>query len=208
MKHNPKKYISKIKKYKVYLYIDKTNYNYFFKIYRGKEIETFKNSLEKLENLLNELTFNITNGNDKIKYHCSELKRLVQLSTEQKIIELNNLNEILVKKIDNYEKECTLRYSNCNLYKSPLNELINESNLFLNEKRNYLQQCEINENDIIQSNQILNRLKASIEDQLLNVKSILFNNNLMEFEMNKTKIDENKIGIFYFNKLYSTKTVS
>ena len=74
--------------------------------------------MEKLENLLNELTFNITNGNDKIKYHCSELKRLVQLSTEQKIIELNNLNEILVKKIDNYEKECTLRYSNCNLYKN------------------------------------------------------------------------------------------
>ena len=164
--------------------------------------------MQKLENSLNELTFYITNGNDKIKYHCSELKRLVQLSTEQKIIDLNNLNEVLVKRIDNYEKECTLRYSNCNLYKSPLNELINESNLFLNEKRNYLQQYEINENDIIQSNQILNRLKASIEDQLLNVKSILFNNNLMEFEMNKTKIDENKIGIFYFNKLYSTKTVS
>jgi len=70
-------------------------------VYRGRETGAFKKNLLNLEKLLNELSFDMENGADKIKTHCSELKRLTQLSTENKINELNDLNSYSLSKLKN-----------------------------------------------------------------------------------------------------------
>ena len=179
-------------------------------VYRGKETEAFKKNLLNLDKLLNELTFDMANGAEKIKLHCSELKRLTQLATENKIKELNNLNNLFIKQIEEYELVCIEKYAinSEKLTASTLNEVINEAKEFLNEKRSYLDQFQINEFEIVNSNEKLNRLKMNLEDQLLNVKSFLFENSLMEFEINKSNLDKNVLGAFHFNKLYSLKNVS
>jgi len=63
--------------------------------------------------------------------------------------------------------------------------VFSEANKFLNEKRRYLDQFQINEIEIFNSNENLNQIKLNLEEQLLNVKGFLFENNLMEFEINK-----------------------
>ncbi len=178
-------------------------------VYRGRETEAFKKNLLNLEKLLGELSFDMENGADKIKTHCSELKRLTQLSTENKINELNVLNGLFIKQIDEYEKSCieNISLNSEKLLTLPLKEVVSEANKFLNEKRQYLDQFQINELEIISSNEKLNQIKLNLEEQLLNVKSFLFENNLMEFEINKNKLEKEVLGYFRFNKLYSTKNV-
>ncbi len=54
-------------------------------MWRGKLCEKLKINLQKLEALTQELQFDFENGSDKIKGHCNEHRRLVQLATENKI---------------------------------------------------------------------------------------------------------------------------
>ncbi len=85
--------------------------------------------------------------------------------------------------------------------------MFSEANKFLNEKRRYLDQFQINEIEIVNSNENLNQIKLNLEEQLLNVKGFLFENNLMEFEINKKKLEMEVLGYLRFNKLYSNKNV-
>ena len=58
----------------------------------------------------------------KIKEYCIEQRRLVQLSTENKIQEINNINEQLIKQIDDFKNQCILSYSKTeNVIKTKLN---------------------------------------------------------------------------------------
>ncbi len=59
-------------------------------IWRGKKYEQLKINLNKIEQLVQELKLNYENGADKIKEHCIEQRRLVQLSTEKKIEKINH----------------------------------------------------------------------------------------------------------------------
>lgn len=54
-------------------------------MWRGKLCEKLKINLQKLEALTQELQFDFENGSDKIKGHCNEQRRRVQLVTENKI---------------------------------------------------------------------------------------------------------------------------
>ena len=56
--------------------------------------------------LSKKLKFDLENGIDNIKEYCIEQKRLVQLSVENKMKELNDLNEEFVKEIDENEGDC------------------------------------------------------------------------------------------------------
>lgn len=177
-------------------------------IYRGKETETLKKNLLNLEKLINELTFDTDNGSDKIKQHCNELKRLVQLATENKIADLSDVNYALVKKIDEYEKECCEKYLN-NKDKMPqIKDFLNDTRKFIREKRDYLEQFQIDDDEVVRASEKAIKVKASLEELVLNVKSALFDNKLMEFDLNKEKLDENILGQFHFNRLYSLKTVN
>lgn len=178
-------------------------------VYRGKETENFKKNLLNLEQLTKELTFDMEHGEDKIKHHCNELKRLVQLATEQKVNEINQLNQVYIKQIDDYELDCIEKYSTRSGSKlEQMKEIIAETNLFLIEKQNYLEQFQISDCEIFSSNERSCKLKSNLEEQILNIKSVLFDSNLMEFDINKSKVNEKLLGSFRFNKLYSTKTVS
>ena len=59
------------------------------------------------------------------------MRRLVQLSTEEKIEQINKQNDLLIKEIDDYERECLGKINKDEIAK--LIE-IEEIKLFLQEK--------------------------------------------------------------------------
>ena len=61
-------------------------------IWRGERYEKLKINLKNIEALIQDLNFDICNGSERIKEHCNEQRRLVQLSTENKMQELNKIN--------------------------------------------------------------------------------------------------------------------
>ena len=75
-------------------------------VFRSEQVESLKQNLTIAKEKLDSFTFDLNNSEFKIKEHCLELRRLVQLSTEKKISEINRLNQDLIDQIDDYETKC------------------------------------------------------------------------------------------------------
>lgn len=164
-------------------------------VYRSKESEMLKTNLNKLEQLANELTFDIENSADRVQSHCIELRRQVQLAVENKIQQINEFNDFFIKQIDTFEKECLQKLNlNSKEFKEPLDKNLNEIRNFLNDKRSYLSRYQICEEEVLQSNEKSNEYKSDLEIEKMNVKAFTFNNKLLEFEMNKNKLDDVSLG--------------
>jgi hypothetical protein len=63
-------------------------------------VEILKSNLKFFDENLKHIDLEMQNGADRIHDHCDELRRIVQLSTEEKILELNQINEALISQID------------------------------------------------------------------------------------------------------------
>ena len=62
------------------------------------------NNLNKLDQSVKELLFEMNNGQTSIIEHFRDQKRLVQLATEERIEQLNQCNELLINQLKDYEQ--------------------------------------------------------------------------------------------------------
>ena len=74
------------------------------KISHEENYDNLQNNIKKLKSLIKMLN-NECEISEKIKEYCSEKKRLTQLSTEQRINEINYFNDELIKIIQEYERK-------------------------------------------------------------------------------------------------------
>jgi hypothetical protein len=105
-------------------------------ISRGENYDKLELNVDKIESLARKLKSDFENSIDKIKEHCLEQMRLVQLSTENAIEKLHNLNKELIDMIAEYEK----KYIEFFLVKKDsisknLDTLIEEVNMFSSQKK-------------------------------------------------------------------------
>jgi hypothetical protein len=176
-------------------------------VYRGEVCEEFKINLFNLESLVNKLNYDMNHGEDSIKEHCIELRRMIQLATEKKIQELIAKSELLIQRVHSYEQDTVEKYAKNTEYKKMLSTVVDEVNSFLKDQKRYLSQFIINENEIGFSNMKLEELRLKVEENL-NIKKTLFDNRLMSFCINKTQVDESLIGNISFERIDTTLTVS
>jgi hypothetical protein len=170
-------------------------------VYRSEEVENLKLNLNKLEALSNTFQFNLNNSEAKIKEHCIELRRLSQLSTEQKKTELDQFNDDFIKQINQYESNCihNLKDKQYKQFDLSIKEII----MFNKEKRNYLKTYNINDKQIIDANKMATSFISKVNDQITNLDCYIFNSNKMEFITNKDKLDNKIVGSINFEKLIS-----
>lgn len=128
---------------------------------------------------------------------------MVQLTTEEKILEINQMNEMLIVQIDEYEKETITRYQTIkdslktvelDALKINLNSFINETqeyekiNWLLNNsfKNNsltfrYLNNFRINDTQVKISNERARIHKSNLLREIKKFKLALFGNKIMSF---------------------------
>ena len=96
--------------------IDETKYALIkaepMEISRGENYDKLNLNLNKLETLFRMLKDGSDNGIDKIKEHCDEQIRLIQLSTENRIEQINKLNDELIEIIRDFERKCIQSFLN------------------------------------------------------------------------------------------------
>ena len=173
-------------------------------MWRGKRYEQLKINLQKIEALTRELKFDFNDGSDKIKEHCNEQRRLVQLATENAMQELNKINEELITEIDNFEIECMKYYSVIdNSFKEKLNRLIDEAKSFLNEKQEYLKQIQLDEDELESFNKLSENLQIDLNNELKDLKRKIFGYKLIKFNSNSNKINSRILGFIDYEKLMS-----
>ncbi len=157
---------------------------------RGKDFEQLKLNVKELEANLERLMWTNENGIDEIKTYCLEQKRLIQLNTEKKIQEINDLNESLIQLIDLYEKEKIEQYNK----DENVNKFINETNEFINVQKIFLKKCQIDDEEIKNVNKQFFTHKTQVNDQLKNMQSLIFKNELIKFISNENLIDNSMLG--------------
>jgi hypothetical protein len=164
------------------------------KIYQGEKIEKLKLNLNKLERLLAVIDSNIEQSEYKINEYCNELRRKIQLVTEEKIKKINDLNDLLINQVDLYEQECKDIFKIAK--ESAVKDNLNEINFFLNENQSYINNFEIKSEDfIVKTNEKCVNLIFQLKNEKKFVKNLMFNQKLIKFEQNKTKLDENFLGL-------------
>jgi hypothetical protein len=101
-------------------------------------------NLNKLESLFRMLKNGFENGIDKIKEYCFEQIRLIQLSTENRIEQINKINDELIETIREYERKCIQYFLDKNdQIKNSLDKLIGDAAIFVRDKQEYLNQFKI-----------------------------------------------------------------
>jgi hypothetical protein len=164
-------------------------------ISRGKEHDQLEINLSNLYSSARSLKFESENGTDVIKEHCIEQLRRIQLATENKIEQIYKSNDKLVDQVKQYEKKCLQINSNkSESIKEKINQIIDKTDLFINEKQAYLYQYKTNEEEIKTFNKTSEEFKAILEEEKIKLKSLIFNDEIIEFNINQDEIDECLLG--------------
>jgi hypothetical protein len=97
-------------------------------ISRSNEYGKLKENLNKLELIVKQIQNNYEHDSDLIIEHCNEQIRLIQLLTENKIEQINKLNDELIAFVREYERTCIESY----IINLRINYIINFHEIFRN----------------------------------------------------------------------------
>jgi len=162
---------------------------------RSNENKEFETNLNSIEQLLSDLSFDVNNSDLKIKKHCDQLRSKVKQSAEEKIKRIKDYQLELISRIDIYERECIQNFSQNKDLKPKLNDIISKIDEFLKmKKKEFWGQIDLNEKQIGVTNDTANSYRLKLEEQKLNLESLMFNYKLMDFEANRILVDELSIG--------------
>lgn len=128
------------------------------------------------------------------------MKRLVQLKTEQIILEINGLNEKLINEIDQYEQEWHESFKNKEKFNTTYyDDLKPKLSKCLNDSNDYLQKIIITDEETTVLKQRLDGLKSSLDFEFNKFDKFLFNDKMLLFKEKKQEIN--------FGYLYKSNTI-
>jgi hypothetical protein len=171
-------------------------------ISRGKEYEKLQENLNKLQSIAQTLGSDYETGTYLITEYCNEQIRLIQLSTENKIEQINKLSDQLIAFVKEFERNFIEYYLDKNkLLKEEIFKIINETNTFINEKQAYLQQLITDDDEIKVFNKASNELQIALNKKSEKLKSLIFNEKLIKFISNNKEINKYALGNFDYEQL-------
>jgi WD40 repeat protein len=166
------------------------------KVKRIPVIKPLELNMDYIRSIIIEISNDLDEGNNKIKKYCNELKRQVLVTTEEKIKNLQELSESLVEIINDYENTCIQRYnsSRTTKFKKKMEKILKGANKFIQDRTEYLNQLEINENEVNISIELAKEYKEFLDKQKMNIEGLIFDNKLLEFKINLSRLEETSIG--------------
>ena len=171
-------------------------------ISRGREYEKLQENLNQVLSMAQVLGSDYENGTYLITEYCNEQIRLIQLSTENKIEQINKLSDELIAFVREFERNFIKYYLDKNkLLKEDINKTINEANTFINEKQAYLQQLITDDDEIKVFNKASEDLQINLNKKSEKLKSLIFNEKLIKFVSNTKEINKYALGNFDYERL-------
>ncbi len=163
--------------------------------YWREQAEKLKQNINDLGDSVNKLMYEISNSDYIIKEKCSELRKQVHLTKQKRILEIEKHSENMIEQIDLYEQNCIRRYSRTKQSKQQVDKLVNKINSLIQQQKCFLNQMEIDDQQMISSVKMLNELKRKIEEKRKNEANSMFDNQVIKFEVNNALIDKELIGV-------------
>jgi hypothetical protein len=181
--------------------------------YRGKEMRDLKLSLSSLEELSKSLLFETKNFNDSnFNKHWDDQKLGIQLTFENLIKELTQQKEMLMKKVEQHRTACKVSFVNTNqLVSSQTKEVISKVNSFIEEQRTFMNQIQIDDDQIAHSNHRITALRKEIEREranLISEKNKVLEKSLAKFKIHETSNIKDLLGYFDSEPLNDTNPLN
>jgi hypothetical protein len=171
--------------------------------YRGSIAEKLRVGLIELKNLATKLEFEIGHGEYEIKEYCTELKRTVQLATEEEISKINEKNVQLIQTIDEYERKSLENLSALTNLRQQTENLLSQAKSFIKKQETYLLQLQLNDQTTVSLNQELEDISDELKSQRFRVRKTMFGDKLMTFVRNKTEANDKLVGSLDWKHLHS-----
>lgn len=166
-------------------------------VYRSEEVETFKLSLSGISQKLNCFKKDLNLGKDKITEYCNAIKNEVQLKTEIVMAKIQQHLSDTIKKVDDYENECLLKYENNCISASQYNEELMNAEDFLKKWTTYLSNYSILDKDVSVAKKDSEMPLEKLAKKYDEFQSKLFDGNLIKFadgdDKNGNEIDFNML---------------
>jgi hypothetical protein len=152
---------------------------------RGEQYRLLFVNLDILESSSRMLKNGCENGTEKIKEHCDEQIRLVQLATENTIVFVNNLSDDLIEKIRKIEAECTETYlKNKDTINKSMESFIGDVAIFIKEKNEFLNRNKIDDAELKEYNEQSEEIQESLDRKLSQLEYITCKNEMIVFKPN------------------------
>jgi hypothetical protein len=170
-------------------------------VYRGRQTEDFKKTLDEILKRLNDLDQDIKLGHDNVKKYCLNLKSEVQLATELKIKEINELNKELIDEINQYEEECEKKFITEENVRQELDKFTADMHSFYAKWTAYLSEYNLDESEIENAFKQAKINLKEIGNEKFELENRLYNFIKPRFEKNSSRIDKSFIGLVKTEKL-------
>jgi hypothetical protein len=151
-------------------------------IYRGKTHETLKRKLNEIQKKTNELTNHINISKDKIKDHCDDIRKEIQIVAEEAHQHLNEHYRLFMDKIDEYEKETQSNVETEDIYKSEIENRLKEISDFRLKWQDYLDKVVIDEDELVEASKKSDECLSKLEKDLLKLRERTFRGNILTFQ--------------------------
>jgi hypothetical protein len=175
---------------------------------RGEAYNSLMKLLDEIQKKLNLLKLGINNGTDFVKEHCMNLRSDVQLKAEEVILKVNDISTIIIEKIDEYEKDLIELNKNNSKSLDTFNAIAEELESFHIKNTEYLNKNEVDDKKLKISNEEALNLVKKAELEIENLKNIIFDGNILKFERNNEKINENILGTLKTDKIIDSLIIS
>ena len=175
---------------------------------RGIETEKLKKNMTNLDHLAKKLLFEINNADYSIDEHFKEQERLVQLTTEEMVLEIFKRRDVLLQQLSDRRKVCLENSAKIEKFKKKANGIANQVSNQLEKDRAYLNQKHLDDNLTAASNDKLALLESQVEKQRREIKKKVFNEYLIQFKPLKQEADYELLGNFDLEQIDPKKSVS
>jgi hypothetical protein len=174
---------------------------------RGSAYDSLQATLKCFINKRNILKHSLDNKEDYVKEHCFDLRSQVQLVTEELHMKIDRFNEQMIGDINKYEKNAI----KCNFKDS---ESLKRFQLFVNdldkfhlEITNYLNELNLNDDKLKESDKEAILLKNKTELEILNLRDFILNETILSFEPNKERISKSILGELKMAKIARLESI-
>lgn len=166
------------------------------KVNQSSKVRELRENLDKIVNKCAQVEKKSKSGSVEIEDFCQSLMNEVDIETELRLEEVRQNRDLLNKQIDDYRRDCINNYENvpyeCNL------ENVKE---FVTMTDEILSCHEIDENELVDLIRDSSRFIKELDDQEQKIVNHKFNNQLLTFTRNQSKLLAQNIGQLSYRKI-------
>ena len=169
-----------------------------------KNIDDLKKKIDQLQIKIDGFNFELLNSDQKIHDYCEKLKNDVQIATEIRIKEIQDLSEVFFKKIDDYETKCLKSLQNREMGQIRFSNFITKSENKHKEIYDYINNNQTNLDQLTKMNDLTNDLIKKFDIEIKKYHDYIYDHELMQFISNPVTFNDRNLGKFITKSLHDT----